>query len=164
MPGNGTIIANLANRVFELTGKTETFHVVETPSIETRLTNKGISMTVQAEERNQGNVLAVKATGQLDKQDYEQFGPKVEQMIEQQGKIRVLLQTHDFHGWDASALWEDIKFNAKHCNDIERLAIVGEKKWERGMASFCQPFTTAKVRFFEPTEATEAQRWIESWS
>lgn len=103
-------------------------------------------------------------TGQLDKQDYEQFGPKVEQMIEQQGKIRVLLQTHDFHGWDAIALWEDIKFNAKHCNDIEQLAIVGEKKWERGMAGFCRPFTTSKVRFFEPTEATEAQRWVESWS
>ena len=35
------------------------------------------------------------------------------------------------HGWDAGALWEDIKFDIKHFADIERLAMVGEKKWHR---------------------------------
>lgn len=117
-------------------------------------------MTVQVEERIQGKVLAVEVTGQLDKQDYEQFGPQVDRMIQQHGKIRVLLETHDFKGWDAGALWEDIKFSASHFNDIERLAIVGEKKWEKGMASFCKPFTTAKVRFFEKDQAEQARQWI----
>jgi len=119
-------------------------------------------MTVQVEERQAGKVLAVDLTGQLDKQDYEQFAPKVEQMIEQHGKIRVLVETHDFRGWDAGALWEDIKFNARHFNDIERLAIIGEKKWEQGMATFCKPFTTAKVRFFEKEQADQARQWIEA--
>jgi len=58
-------------------------------------------MTVQVEERTEGKVLAVDVTGQLDKQDYEQFGPQVDRMIQQHGKIRVLLEAHDFHGWDA---------------------------------------------------------------
>ena len=119
-------------------------------------------MAVQVEERVQGKVIAVEVTGRLDKQDYEQFGPQLDRMIEQHGKIRVLLETHDFQGWDAGALWEDIKFNASHFNDIERLAIVGEKKWEKGMASFCKPFTTAKVRFFEKEQADQARQWIEA--
>jgi hypothetical protein len=46
---------------------------------------------------------------------------------------------------DYETLWEDIKFDVKHFNDIERLAITGENKWEKGMAAFCKPFTTAKV-------------------
>ncbi|MEZ6097721.1 MAG: STAS/SEC14 domain-containing protein [Pirellulaceae bacterium] len=118
-------------------------------------------MPVELEERNEGKTLLVRVTGRLEKQDYEQFTPEVERLIKQHGKIRVLLETHDFHGWDAGALWDDIKFDVKHFNDIERLAIVGEKKWEKGMATFCKPFTTAKVRYFEQDQAAEAQAWIE---
>ena len=117
-------------------------------------------MAVEIEERNDGKVLVVRVTGRLDKQDYERFTPEVERLIDQQGKIRVLLETHDFHGWDAGALWEDIKFDIKHFNDIERLAVVGEKKWEKGMTTFCKPFTTAKSRYCDHSEAAEAETWI----
>jgi hypothetical protein len=52
----------------------------------------------------------------------------------------------DFHDWKAGALWQDIKFDLKHCTDIERLAMVGDKTWEKGMSVFCKPFTTAPRR------------------
>ena len=118
-------------------------------------------MSVVVEEKIQGKILEVKVGGNLDKSDYQELAPKIEELIDQHGKIRVLLKTHDFHGWTAGALWEDIKFDAKHFRDIERLAIVGEKKWEKGMATFCKPFTTAKIRFFEHQQADDARSWIE---
>ena len=37
-----------------------------------------------------------------------------------------------FQGWDAGAAWEDLKFDLKHFGDIERLAMVGDKKWQHG--------------------------------
>lgn len=119
-------------------------------------------MSVETREEQDGKVLNVVVSGKLEADDYEQFGPKVERLMDRHGKIRVLLETRDFRGWDAGALWEDIKFNWEHFSDIERLAIVGEKKWEKGMATFCKPFTTAEIRFFEPAEIAEAQRWVES--
>lgn len=118
-------------------------------------------MPVELEERKEGKVLLVRVTGRLDKQDYDRFTPEIERLIKQHGKLRLLLETHDFHGWDAGALWEDVKFDVKHFNDIERLAVIGEKRWEKGMAIFCKPFTTAKVRYFEHDQAAEAQAWIE---
>ena len=57
-------------------------------------------------------------------------------------------------------LWEDIKFDLKHFADIERLAIVGEKRWEQGMAAFCRPFTSAKIRYFDHSRIEEAREWI----
>lgn len=42
--------------------------------------------------------------------------------------------------------------DVKHFNDIERLAIVGDSKGEKGMAIFCKPFTTATVRHFDVSE------------
>ncbi|REK15850.1 MAG: STAS/SEC14 domain-containing protein [Planctomycetota bacterium] len=107
-----------------------------------------------------GKVLEIKLSGKLSKEDYQHFVPKVEELIKQHGKVRILMQMHDFHGWEAAALWEDIKFDVKHFSDIERLAMVGDSKWEAGMAAFCKPFTTAKVQYFDEAKLTEAQAWI----
>lgn len=117
-------------------------------------------MPVELQTDPTTRVLTVRVSGKLTSKDYEAFVPRVEQMIQEHGKIRVLLETHDFHGWNAGALWQDIKFDLKHFNDIGRLAIVGEKKWEHGMAVFCKPFTTAKTRFFEHEQADEARAWV----
>ncbi len=78
------------------------------------------------------------------------------------GKIRILFERHDFHGWDSRALWEDIESDLKHFRHIERLAIVGETKWGKGMARFCRPFTTATIRYFDSKNIDEARKWIES--
>jgi hypothetical protein len=104
-------------------------------------------------------VLIVKAKDKLTKSDYEIFVPKIEKMIEN-GKIRILFKLKDFDGWTTSAAWEDTKFGIKHYNDIERLAIVGEKRLEKGMAIFCKAFTTAKVKFFETKDSDKAENWI----
>ena len=118
-------------------------------------------MPLQLLEEGAGKIVHVRLTGKLARQDYERFVPEVERLINQHGKIRVLVEMHDFHGWDAGALWEDIKFDRQHFRDIERLAMVGETKWQAGMAAFCKPFTTAKIRYFEHGQEEEAQRWIE---
>lgn len=109
-----------------------------------------------------GKTLHVKATGKLSKESYEAFVPVVDQQIKEHGKLRILFEMHDFHGWTAGALWEDTKFDLKHWNDIEKLAVVGEKKWEQGMAVFCKPFTSAKIKYFDHAQIEEAQSWLEA--
>ena len=115
---------------------------------------------VNLEERAGQKILVARASGKLSKEDYEVFVPAMERLIKEQGKIRVLFEMQDFHGWEAGALWEDIKFDLKHFADIERLAMVGDQKWEEWMAKFCQPFTTAEIRYFDQSHAAEAESWI----
>ena len=57
-------------------------------------------------------------------------------------------------------MWEDLKFDYKHFRDIEKLAIVGESKWEQGMATFCKPFTSAKIQYFDHEKLDEAIAWV----
>jgi hypothetical protein len=118
-------------------------------------------MAVQLTEKNEGKVLEVQLTGKLVREDYEQFVPVVDRLVKQHGKIRMLVEMHDFHGWTAGALWEDTKFGLHHFSHIERLALIGETKWQHGMAVFCKPFTTATVRYFDHTAATQARAWLE---
>ena len=115
---------------------------------------------VSLNETNHGKVLEVRLGGKLTKEDYRQFIPVVERMVKEHGKIRLLVEMHDFHGWTAGALWEDIRFDAKHFNHIERVAMVGETKWQHGMAIFCKPFTAAEVRYFDHASADEARAWL----
>ena len=117
-------------------------------------------MDQQLEILSTGKMLHVKATGKLTKAWYEQFAPLVDQLIQEHGKLRILFEMHDFHGWTAGALWEDLKFDFKHWKDIERLAIVGESKWEEGMAVFCKPFTTAKIQYYDHSNHAEAKAWL----
>ena len=117
-------------------------------------------MKLELKELDDGKLLEVHLTGKLVKEDYESFLPAVERLVKQHGKIRMLVEMHDFHGWTAGAAWEDTKFAAHHFHDIERLAIIGETRWEKGMATFCKPFTTAKVRYFDQTKAAEARGWL----
>lgn len=115
---------------------------------------------VMLKETSGGTVLEIELTGRLQKADYKNFLPAVERLVKDHGKIRMLVEMHDFHGWSAGALCEDVKFDLKHFRDIERLAIVGEKAWEHGMAVFCKPFTTAKVRYFERPAIEQARAWL----
>ena len=112
------------------------------------------------ELKEDGRILNVHVAGTLTRADYERFVPEVERLIGQYGKLRVLFDMHDFHGWNAGALWEDVKFDVKHFRHIERLAMVGETKWESGMARFCRPFTTASIKYFDRSKAAEASAWL----
>ncbi|MGO8929096.1 MAG: STAS/SEC14 domain-containing protein [Limisphaerales bacterium] len=119
-------------------------------------------MAIELKEMAEGKILVVHVSGKLVKEDYKNLVPEAERLIKQHGKIRILLEMKDFHGWDAGALWEDIKYDLKHFSDIERVAMVGEKKWQKGMSWFCRPFTTAKVRYFDQTALDEARQWVEA--
>lgn len=106
------------------------------------------------------NVLGFKMSGRLHDEDYKKFTPLVDDAIAKEGKVRILAQFSDFHGWDAHALWDDIKFSTTHCTKIERIALVGEKSWEKWMAAVCKPFTMAKIRYFDLTEFDAAKAWV----
>jgi len=118
-------------------------------------------MTVEFQEQRNGKVPWGRLSGKLRKADYEPFVPEAGRLIARHGSIRVLMEMHDFHAWDAGALWEDVKFDLKHFRDIERLAMVGEKKWQQGMAVFRKPFTTAGIRCFQREQLDQARAWIE---
>ena len=117
-------------------------------------------MSIQLNEENGGKILVVHVSGKLVKEDYETFVPEFDRLARIHGKLRVLFDMSGLLGWEAGAMWQDIKFAAKHFTDIERLALIGERRWQHGMATFCKPFTEAAVRYFDHADAAEARIWL----
>ena len=106
------------------------------------------------------HTVGFKLSGKLREEDYKKFVPMVDTELAKEGKVNVLAQFHDFHGWDLHALWDDIKFSTTHCTKIKRIAIVGDKTWEKWMATVCKPFTLAAIRYFDALEIEAAKAWL----
>ncbi len=83
-----------------------------------------------------------------------------ERLLRLHGKPRMLFDMTGLHGWDAGAAWEDLKFDRKHFGDIERLAMVGDEKWQHGMEAFFRPFTKATTRYFDRADTAAARQWL----
>jgi len=135
--------------------------------------------TAHVDEEVRGNVLEFDLHGTLTREDYEKFVPEIESLITQHGMIRVLVTMHGFHGWDAGAMWEAIKWNSRHFRQIERLAVVGEKaievrggsgafdlsysrkvRWQKWMTNFYRAFAHAQVRYFTLEQLSDAREWL----
>ena len=115
---------------------------------------------IETIETGSPKVIGVKLTGKLHDDDYQSFVPKMEAIMAAKGKVRLLAQFEDFHGWDLHAAWDDFKFGLKHFSDFERIAMVGDRKWEQWMAGFCKPFTRAAVKYFDASEVDAAWKWL----
>lgn len=117
-------------------------------------------MPIQLNVEPGGKFLVINVSGKVTGADYGHFVPEFERVVSQHGKVRVLFEMTDFHGWDVSAFRNDINFEIEHFFDIERLATVGDKKWEEVMSVFWKPFATATVRYFDHADTAGARKWL----
>ncbi len=109
---------------------------------------------------NEGNLITVEASGKLTAEDYDQLVPSWKSVIAKHGSMRMLFIMRDFHGWEPSAAWDDFSFDREHADKVERVAMAGEKTWQKWMAKFGAFFVKAEVHYFDLDNLAEAERWV----
>jgi len=109
-----------------------------------------------------GDIIVLQANDTLTASDYtETFLPLFEHVKNTHPEVRLLITfAPDFSGFEAGALWEDLKFGAKHANDFYRIAIVGDEKWTEWMAKVGDLLSQGEMRHYRMTQLLEALRWI----
>ncbi len=117
-------------------------------------------MPIELREENNGKILDVGLVGTLEKEDYPRLIREFRRLVALHAKIRVLLDMSRFQGWDAGALWEEIKFDLQHLKEMERLAVVGEKRWQHAIAGFAGAVFPAATRYFDESDAAQARAWV----
>ena len=93
----------------------------------------------------------------MTKESYQIFAPAVDELVVEHGKLRILFEMRNCHGWTVGAMQEDLKFDYKHWHDIEKLAIVGESKCKAGMVALCKPFRSANIKYLDHEKLDDAQ-------
>ena len=110
---------------------------------------------------NADHIIAIRAEGVLTDADYQDFLPELEQLIEREGPISAYVDMQDFKRWEAKAAWDDLKFGIAHDIDFDRIAVVGNSKWQQWMVKVSNIFFTADMRYFSAEEKQEAMDWLQ---
>lgn len=115
---------------------------------------------IQVQTWAEGKVVEVSINGKLTEIDCERFAKVIDNGVEKYGQVRVLFDCVGFDGWTLSGLLEDTKFGIKHYHAIFRLAVIGDKAWEKAFATLVKPFTKAEVQYFDISEIDLARSWL----
>jgi hypothetical protein len=91
---------------------------------------------------------------------YRHLAPALERLLQGRGKVRVLVEMSDFHGWTERPLRPALTGGLTRLADVERLALVGDRRCERAAVAFFRPFTTATIRFFDRAAIHWARAWL----
>jgi glutathionylspermidine synthase len=110
--------------------------------------------------RNEGNLVTVRVSEKLTKGDYETLIPAWQRLLEEKGLLRMLFVMEDFHGWELGAAWDDFRFDVRRASEVERVAMVGEKRWQEWLAKIGEVFMPERVRYFDLADLAKAERWV----
>jgi hypothetical protein len=113
-------------------------------------------------QKENSSLLEIEARGKLTHADYLELIPELERMVARHGRIRLLFHMVDFHGWEPAAFWDDARLAISHAADISRIAMVGDKTWERAMSVIFRPFAKAEMRYFDRSDLSLAREWLET--
>ncbi len=107
-------------------------------------------------------VLGFVYKGQVTKADFDDvLTPAVEKTLATHQKVRVYSEiAPDFAGFDAGAVWEDLKVGIGHFNAWERVAVVTDVKWIEETTQFVGFLSPAEMKTFPASEAAQAKAWI----
>src|SRR5258706_9114243 len=92
-----------------------------------------------------GRLVALRVAGKLTKEDMVSVAPPVEEKIRENGKVDLLCDMTDLHGWSLGGVWAGLKFYAKHAKDFRRVAGPTGKTPHRVLWSILKTFTSTEI-------------------
>lgn len=118
-------------------------------------------MSVEIENASTG-LLTVKISGWLAYPELVAIQQAMAEMIQKYGKVRVLTIAENFQGWERGGDWGDVSFQMTYDAYIERIAIVGEKRWEElALVFISKGFRSFPIEYFAPTHLAAANAWLQ---
>lgn len=110
-----------------------------------------------------GGVVSVKVTGRLTEAELATAQQATADVIRDQGKARIFIDAGDFEGWEQGGSWNDFSFEEEFDPYIEKMAIVGDRKWEELILVFSnKAFRQFPIEYFGSSESGQALDWIRS--
>jgi hypothetical protein len=114
-------------------------------------------------ENIKANVLKVTVPEELKAGDFDQIAPQVDKLIQQHGKIRLLLDASKFGGWENTAAFEQhMGFVKNHQQKIERAAMIAGHAWQHWVVGAIKLFVHPEIRIYDKKQESEALAWITS--
>lgn len=113
-------------------------------------------------EEMPGNILAIKASGEVTAGDYESIMvPAVEGKLREFDKVRMFYELGtEMSGFTAGAMWQDAKVGMSHLLSFEKIAVVTDHAWIANAVRAFAFMMPCPVKIFSTAERDAAKSWI----
>jgi hypothetical protein len=115
---------------------------------------------IQRIDNDLEKVLAYHISGTVTQADVRIAQQEMKSVLDQYGKVRLLIHLGELEIPKAGAAWQDLKYTNVYLTDVERLALVGDAAWQEWVTKAVDVPTRGKMRFFEEVEIQQAWEWI----
>jgi hypothetical protein len=119
-------------------------------------------MSAEIVDASEG-VLTIKISGKLRYSELAAAQKTAAETLQKRGGSRLSVLAERFEGWEKGGDWGDLSGQAQLDAQIERLAIVAEKRWEDVALMFAgKGIRHIDIEYFPPTELPKARAWLAS--
>jgi hypothetical protein len=117
-------------------------------------------MGMQVGEFSEGIVMLT-VSGTLTEPELARAQQEMADTIRTHGKVRILVLAGDFSGWERGGDWDDFSFQQEFDQYIEKMAIVGDTRWEDLALIFVgQGLRGFPIEYFESAGLERARDWL----
>jgi SpoIIAA-like len=107
------------------------------------------------------DTLKIIAPERLQADDFHQLAPQVDAIINQHGKIRLLIDVTHLEGWrNISAFEAHAAFVKDHQAKAERIAVIAPHEWQHWLVGVAKVFLHPEVKAFDKGQDGEARSWL----
>ena len=112
-------------------------------------------------QRETGDIYVLRLSGTLLRSELGAVQDKLIPDIAAGARPNILVLLENFEGFERGAAWGELEFLFSHVNDIAKIAIVGDPRWERDTLAFAGAgYRKAPVNFFPTSQFAEARDWV----
>jgi hypothetical protein len=105
-----------------------------------------------------GDLLGYAITDRLTREEVEEMQGEIRRAMDRHGTIRMLLYMEGLERVEPSAVWQDLKMTPEYAQNIERMAVVGDRHWHSWMTSVGD--VAVEAEYFESGQLDRAWQWV----
>lgn len=112
-------------------------------------------------EQHPDRLLVLRVGGELKKSELDAVQAEFVEKIAGAGTVKLLVLLENFTGWERGEQWGDTDFFFSHRDDFEKIAVVGNPRWEAPVLAFTGAgLRKGPVKLFPETAESEARAWL----
>ena len=118
---------------------------------------------IQRLPESEGSALGVKVTGKVSLEMEKEWIRTMDKVVEEHGKISVLVYLDDHASWGLKAGIEDLKWLFTHLKSIKKVGFVADSNFWKWYVALDSPFGKMigiDEKYFKPADMTDAWKWL----
>lgn len=107
-----------------------------------------------------GHIVGIMVNKDVDKEYLDEIHGIIEEKLKEYDSINLFCEIMPDNAIPVKSFIENIKFKFDHSEQIQKLAVVTDRAWVRGLMDVDNFFVSTHVKSFELKDRMEAIQWI----